>query len=481
MPSFPPRATALTSEQVMIRLTSFAFIVVFSTHSMLGVWAAEASSKRPNIIYVMLDDAGYGDFSAFGSSHIKTPVFDRICAEGMKFTEHYSGSAVCAPTRCVLMTGLHTGHCRRRDNTAKALVKELSEKNGRPLVFLEDEDITVAESLQEAGYYTAGVGKWGLGNPGSAGVPEKQGFDYWYGYLDQVHAHDHFPEEIWDGGKMVVVPGNQAGKKGTYIPYEQERKALEIVREHKTAPFFLYLAVTPPHGAYVIPADDPVFAEYEGIPGGSQVQHYAAMVARTDQMVGRLLDLLQELGIDDDTIVFYTSDNGPNPPFIKAINSSGGLRGGKRMLYEGGIRAAMGVRWPGRVPAGRESNFIWDMRDVFPTLCELAGVKAPSQLDGMSVVPTLKGEEQQARSMHYWEIHSPFQQAVRFGHWKAIRFGTEEPMELYDLDQDPGEEQDVAQRNPTIVREIEAFLSVSRTESPYFPAKTKRTKKKKKK
>jgi arylsulfatase A-like enzyme len=449
-------------------------IVVFGIVSTTSLCGAEASGRKPNIIYVMLDDAGYGDFSAFGSPHVKTPTFDRICSEGMKFTDHYSGSAVCAPTRCVLMTGLHTGHCRRRDNTAKGLVKELSEKNGRPLVFLEDEDATVAESLREAGYYTAGVGKWGLGNPGSTGVPENQGFDYWYGYLDQVHAHDHFPDEIWDGGKMLPVPGNQGGKKDTYIPYEQEAKALQVIREHKDEPFFLYLAVTPPHGAYVIPTNDPAFATYEGIPGGTQVQHYAAMVTRTDQTIGKVMELLKELGIDDDTIVFYTSDNGPNPPFAKAIESSGGLRGVKRMLYEGGIRAAMGVRWPGHVPAGKESDFVWDMRDVFPTLCELAGVAPPSHLDGMSVVPTLMGNKQQSRQMHYWEIHSPFQQAVRFGDWKGIRFGTEEPLELYDLNADPGEKQNVAQSNPETVRRIEGFLASARTESPYFPAKKKR-------
>ena len=175
-----------------------------------------SDGRQPNIIYLMLDDAGYGDFGAFGSPYVKTPNFDRLCAEGMTFTNHYSGSAVCAPTRCVLMTGLHTGHCRRRDNTAKALTQELSKKNGRPLVFLEDGDVTVAEAFHDAGYFTAGVGKWGLGNPGSAGVPEKQGFDYWYGYLDQVHAHDHFPDEIWDGGKMVAVPGNKKRKRNLH-------------------------------------------------------------------------------------------------------------------------------------------------------------------------------------------------------------------------------------------------------------------------
>lgn len=442
--------------------------------------AAHADRQQPNIIYLMLDDAGYGDFGSFGSPYVKTPNFDRLCAEGMTFTNHYSGSAVCAPTRCVLMTGLHTGHCRRRDNTAKALTKELSEKNGRPLVFLEDSDVTVAEALHSAGYFTAGVGKWGLGNPGSAGVPEKQGFDYWYGYLDQVHAHDHFPDEIWDGGKMVSVPGNRNKKKETYIPYEQERKALELIRQNKSKPFFLYLAVTPPHGAYIIPETDPTFAMYEGIPGSTQVQHYAAMITRTDQMVGKILDTLSELHLDENTIIFYTSDNGPNAPFVKAIDSAGGLRGTKRLLYEGGIRAAMAVRWPGHIPAGRKSTFVWDMRDVFPTLCELGGAKNPQNLDGISVVPTLKGKNQKARDIHYWEIHSPFQQAVRYGDWKAIRFGTEEPLELYDLKNDPQEKHNIAADNPTVVQKIETFLGTARTESPYFPAVLKKKRKKKK-
>ncbi len=445
---------------------------------------ALAEARKPNIIYVMLDDAGYGDFGAFGSKHVKTPTFDRLCAEGMKFTEHYAGSAVCAPTRCVLMTGKHTGHCRRRDNTAKALTKDLSAKNGRPLVFLEREDLTVAEALKEVGYVTGGIGKWGLGNPGSAGIPEKQGFDFWYGYLDQVHAHNHFPTEIWDGGKMVPLEGNKDGKKSDYVPYLAEKKTLEFIRKHHTKPFFLYLAYTPPHGAYIIPEEDPAFALYEDIPGGKQVRHYAAMITQVDRSVGKVMSLLKELAIDEDTIVFYTSDNGPNAPFAKAIGSAGGLRGIKRNLYEGGLRAAMAVRWPGKVPAGRTSEFIWDMRDVFPTACEIAGVQPPSGLDGMSVLPTLLGKAQTGREKHYWEIHSPFQQAVRMGNWKAIRFGTKEPLALYDLEKDRAEKKDVAADHPDVVRVLEAFLATARSESPYFPAfekakPRKRTKKKK--
>ncbi len=453
------------------------FLLLTALFTPITLVAAEAP---PNIIYVMLDDAGYGDFGAFGSAHVKTPTFDQLCAEGMKFTQHYSGSAVCAPTRCVLMTGLHTGHGRRRDNTAKAMTEELSAKNGRPLVFLEEGDATVARSLKAAGYATGGIGKWGLGNPGSDGVPEKQGFDSWFGYLDQVHAHDHFPKEIWDNGQMVPLPGNAGGAKGEYVPYLQEQRTLDFIREHQDGPFFLYLAYTPPHGAYVIPTDDPAYAMYEGIPGGNKIRHYAAMITMADRAVGKMMALLKELKIDDNTIVFYTSDNGPNPEFVKAIDSAGGLRGIKRYLYEGGIRAAMAVRWPGKIPSGATSDFIWDMRDVFPTLCELGGASAPEGLDGMSVVPTLMGGQQDGRAMHYWEIHSPFQQAVRMGDWKGYRLGTKEPLELYHLGDDAAETADVSAAHPDVVKKLEAFLATARTDSPYFPAVEKVTKKGKK-
>ena len=451
----------------MQKLTLLSLIIILSFGTM--VFAQKSSSKKPNIIYIMLDDAGYGDFSAFGSKYIKTPNFDKICSEGMKFTQHYSGSAVCAPTRSVLMTGLDTGHTPRRDNTAKSNKKELIEKNGRPLVFLKDEHLTVAESLKDAGYTTGGIGKWGLGNPGSSGVPEKQGFDYWFGYLDQVHAHNHYPEEIWDGGKMVTLEGNINGKKQAYVPYLQEEKTLDFIKKNHENPFFLYLAYTPPHGEYIIPESDPVFSEYKDIVGGKKVQHYAAMVTRTDQTVGKILLLLKKLNIDEDTIIFYTSDNGPNPPFAKHINSGGGLRGIKRYLYEGGIRAVMTVRWPNHISAGTESDFIWDMRDFFPTACDIAGTKIPKGLSGKSILKTLQGKKQKERKFNYWEIHSPFQQAVRMGNWKAIRFGTKEPLELYNLSTDPSEKQNVAQQNPKIVKDIETFLKTARTPSPYFP------------
>jgi arylsulfatase A-like enzyme len=460
----------MKNKKVLILI--FLLVFIYNT-------PVSSQKKKPNIIYIMLDDAGYGDFGAFGSEYIKTPIFDKLCKEGMKFTQHYSGSAVCAPTRSVLMTGLDTGHTPRRDNTAKTNKKELIEKNGRPLVFLKDKDLTVAEVLKKAGYSTGGIGKWGLGNPGSEGIPEKQGFDYWFGYLDQMHAHNHFPEKIWENGKMHQLSGNLNGKKEEYVPYLEEKKSLEYIKEHYKKPFFLYLAITPPHSDYIIPKEDPFFEMYKGIPGGEVVQNYAAMISRADLTVGKIMDLLKELKIDNNTIVFYTSDNGPNKVFAKNINSAGGLRGVKRSLYEGGIRAPMVVRWPNIIAPSTTSDFIWGMRDFFPTACEIAGIKIPEGLNGQSVLPTLTGVKQKERKYNYWEIHSPFQQAVRMGKWKAIRYGTKEPLELYDLSIDPSESNNVANQHPETVKEIEAFFETARTPSIYFPAlEYKKTKKK---
>jgi len=441
------------------------FVLVFTSTTV----TLQAQNK-PNIIYIMLDDAGYGDFGAFGAQQVKTPVFDQLCEEGIKFTNHYSGSAVCAPTRSVLMTGLDTGHTPRRDNTAKGNKKELIQQHGRPLVFLSKSDVTVAQALKNAGYVTGGIGKWGLGNPGSDGVPEKQGFDYWFGYLDQMHAHNHFPTKIWDAGKMVPLPGNENGMKGQYVPYMQEEKTLDFIQKNHQKPFFLYLAYTPPHSKYEIPNSDPVFDQYKGIDGGVEMQNYAAMITRTDQTVGKIMQLLKTLNIDENTIVFYTSDNGPNKQFKKYLNSTGGLRGAKRSLYEGGIRAAMAVRWPGKIKAGSSSDFIWDMRDFFPTACEIVSANTPANLSGMSVLKTLKGGAQKGRKFHYWEIHTPFQQAVRMGNWKGIRFGTKEPLELYNLDTDVAEKKNIAAENPKIVKELETYLKTARVASPYFPA-----------
>jgi arylsulfatase A-like enzyme len=431
--------------------------------------AEPATGDQPNILYVMLDDAGYGDFGAFGSPHVQTPAFDRMCREGMRFTHHYSGSAVCAPTRCVLMTGLHTGHCRRRDNTVSAHAEDFLPN--RPLVFLEPEDLTVAEVLRSAGYVTGGIGKWGLGNPGTNGSPDKQGFDHFYGYLDQVHAHDYYPQWLWKNGMREELAGNLDGKQQTYTHDLFEQDTLDFIRRNQDDRFFLYLPYTLPHGKYVIPETDPAVALYEQAPWPQQVKNYAAMITRADRSIGAMLNLLKELKLDEKTIIFYTSDNGPNRPFVKPLKSAGQFRGIKRQLYEGGIRAAMAVRWPGQIKANTRSEFVWSMIDFFPTACELAGTASPEHLDGRSVLPTLRGREQSPHDHIYWEIHHPFQQAVRSGQWKAIRFGTDQPLELYDVLADPGESKNVAAMHPEEAARIEGIMSTSHTPSRYFPAK----------
>lgn len=442
----------------------------FAALTLVFAVSSYAADRKPNVIYVMLDDAGYADFGAMGSTEIQTPNFDRMCAEGMRFTDHYSGSAVCAPTRCVLMTGLHTGHCRRRDNKAAA-ARNQTDENG--LVFLKDEDVTVAESLQKAGYVTGGIGKWGLGNPGSAGTPDKQGFDHFLGYLDQVHAHDHYTDWLWNDGERM-----ETNKRYSHYLFEED--TTRFIREHKDKPFFLYLPYCLPHGKYVIPHDDAAYQIYKDKPWSQEVRNYAAMVTRADTTVGLILDLLQELKLDEDTIVFYTSDNGPNTPFVKSLGSNAPFQGIKRTLYEGGIRAAMAVRWPGQTPAGVTSDFVWGMRDVFPTLCDLAETSTPQNLDGISVVPTLTGKSQADRGPLYWAFPGGSQQAVRMGQWKGLRRGTKGSLMLFDLQADPGETNDVAAEHPEIVTKIEDVMANSHVPSPFWPlAEQVRSKKKK--
>jgi arylsulfatase A-like enzyme len=444
-------------------VTSFSIVLVFA----LSCGAVE---PKPNIIYVMLDDAGYADFGAMGSRAVKTPTFDRMCAEGMRFTDHYSGSAVCAPTRCVLMTGLHTGHCRRRDNRASAS-RDQSDHNG--LVFLKDEDVTVAEALKKAGYVTGGIGKWGLGNSGSAGTPDKQGFDHFLGYLDQVHAHNHYTDWLWNDGERM-----ETGERYSHYLFEED--TLRFIRAHKDRPFFLYLAYCLPHGKYVIPEDDPAYQLYKDKPWPAQVRNYAAMITRADMTVGKVLGLLKELGLDDKTILFYTSDNGPNPPFVEALRSNAPFQGIKRTLHEGGIRAAMAVRWPGRMPAGVTSDFVWDMRDVFPTLCDMVGAPTPQNLDGISVLPTLLGEVQEPHDHLYWEFPKGSQQAVRMGPWKGIRRGTKGPVRLFDLTQDPGETRDLAAGHPEVVARMVDIMNESHIPDPFWPLAEKDAPKRKK-
>ena len=428
------------------------FALLFATF-----FASLPAADKPNIIFILVDDAGIGDFSPYGCKYGVTPNIDRLANEGMKFTRAYSGSAVCAPSRYVLMTGQHTGHALRRANQSKI-----------GLLSLPPDQKTVATLLHGAGYATGGFGKWGLGNPGSTGAAEKQGFDVFFGYYDQKHAHDYFTDHLVRNG--VDVPQPQSGKR-SWEDYSHTRIAdetLKFIEQNKDRPFFCYAAWTPPHGDFVIP-ENPVFGQKAWT---EEVRNYAAMVALVDRDVGRLMKKLKDLGIDEKTLVVFSSDNGANLEFIESLGSTGGLRGYKRMLYEGGTRTPFIARWPGKIQPSTTSDLLTSSVDFLPTAAELSGVPSPKGLDGHSIVPTLLGKGQQVvHASLYFEIYEPyFQQAVRMGDWKGYRLGTKAPLELYDLKSDPVEKQNIAAAHPDIVKRIEAIMTAEHTPSPYYDA-----------
>jgi len=435
-----------------------------------ALFLAPAASAKPNIVYILADDQGWGDLGCYGSKDVQTPNMDRLATQGIRFTNCYCGSAVCAPERCTLMTGLHTGHARRRDNEAKGKKDSFE---GRPLLPLEPGDLTIASVLHDAGYATGGFGKWGLGNPGTTGVPEKHGFDVFFGYYDQVHAHDYYTGYLIRNSRQVEIPENKNGRKGVYSHDRIAAESLKWIREqaqNKDRPFFAYLPYTIPHGNHVAP-DDELLKMYADKPWPEVAKVYAAMLTRLDRTVGQILDLIKELGIEDNTIVFYASDNGATAEFARTLHSNGPFRGVKTQLYEGGLRCPMIVRWPGKTPVGKSSEFAWNQVDIFPTFCEIAGVQPPAgtKLDGISVLPAITGHDQQIDRKLYWEIYTPFQQAARWGNWKAIRFGTADPAELYDLSKDIGEQNNVAAQHPDVARELEAYMTSQHVDTPYWP------------
>jgi arylsulfatase A-like enzyme len=438
-----------------------------------GLARARKPAGKPNIIFIMADDMGYGDLGCYGQKLIQTPNIDRLAEEGTRFTDCYTGSTVCAPSRSVLMTGQHTGHTRVRNNMAK-VGGTLVEDNGSPerRVPLESEDVTVAEVLRKAGYATGITGKWGLAEPDTPGVPNRQGFDEWFGYLNQRRAHTYYPPYLWHNEYKVVLKANQNGQRKEYSHDMFTNFALDFVRRHKNGPFFLYLPYTLPHGDYEIPSTDP----YTDKPWPDDARVYAAMITRLDGDVGRLMGLLKELDIDKQTLVFFCSDNGAARRWDGLFDSSGPLRGQKTTLYEGGIRTPMIVRWPGRVPAGKTSNAPWYFADVLPTLADVAGVEPPSNIDGISILPLLLGTPQKTDDRFlYWEFPAgKFQQAVRWRHYKAVRLAPGQPLELYDLSKDIAEKNNIAAKRPDVIARIEKVLKTARTNSPNWPLKTKR-------
>lgn len=431
-----------------------------------------AAKRRPNIIFILADDLGYGDLGSYGQKKIKTPNLDRMAQAGIRFTSFYAGSPVCAPSRASLMTGLHQGHAFVRGNTTLKPVPGQSGQAATRLP-LRLQDVTVAEVLKAGGYTTAIIGKWGLGEPDTTGIPNRKGFDYFFGYLNQNHAHNYYPDYLWRNQERVTIP------KGTYSHDLFTSEALEFIRRERGHPFFLYLAYTVPHAnnelgrtsgnGMEVPADAP----YSNESWPPQEKNYAAMVTRLDADVGKIMARLKELGLDNDTIVFFNSDNGPQAPDEGGFDpnyfaSHGVFRGIKRDLYEGGIRVPMIAVWPGRIKAGQVSHQVWAGWDVMPTLVELAGAKPPA-VDGISMLPALFGQKPREHDYLYWEFHEgEFAQAVRSGKWKAVRKSSK-PIELYDLEIDAGETSDVAVKHPEIIRRIEEIMKSAHTESEFWP------------
>ena len=436
-----------------------------------------------NIVFILADDLGYADLGCYGQELIATPNLDKLAAEGMRFTQHYAGSTVCAPSRSVLMTGLHTGHTPIRGNGIYAL---------------PDSTVTVAEVLKQQGYATAMIGKWGLGHEDTSGEPTRQGFDHYYGYLDQVYAHNYYPEyllrdgqreylgntveyqdsSLWHGGR-----GSTSSGQRTYSHDLFTQEALNFITANADTSFFLYLPYTIPHDNGEQPVADryevPDYGDYADREDWSTTERgYAAMISRLDRDVGRLRARLDSLGLVDNTLVVFTSDNGPlvaDYLDLDRFDSNGVLRGGKRDLYEGGIRVPLIAVLPGVVPAGTTNDHVSGFQDWLPTLAAIAGVTNPPVTDGISLLPALTGQREQAEHDYlYWEFHEKGGKvAVRQGPWKAVRTDylakPNGPLEVYRLDRDPGETIDLAAEHPEKVRELEVLLRQAHRPSENFP------------
>src|SRR4051812_14504308 len=480
-----------------LRLFSVAALVVLNGSLALQSLAEPNSSDRPNIVFIMADDLGYGELGCYGQKVIKTPRIDELARNGLRFTDFHCGAPVCAPSRCVLMTGKHLGHAAIRNNrqVAKNLFSEVSIKFGWDFPSqqpLPADEVTVAELLKSQGYATAAIGKWGLGMCGTSGDPNRHGFDLFYGFLDQVQPHNHYPKYLWRNDKKEPLPGNNATATGkTYAQDKLTEEAVKFLDAHKDGPFFLYLPFTIPHLSIQVPESS--LAEYKGKIPETPYKHttpgyfkhptphaaYAAMISHMDRAVGTVVDELKNLGLTDNTLVVFTSDNGPPWDRLggtdsKFFQSAGPLRARKGSAYEGGIREPFIACWPGKIAPGRESDFIGSFQDVLPTLCELTHAKTPSNIDGISIVPTLLRKRKQPEHEYlYWEFSGyDQQQAVRAGKWKIIRSGVDAgdpPYELYDLSTDIGERNNIAKEHPEVVERLAKYAKEAHTPSKLFP------------
>lgn len=468
----------------MYRLRKLLLAPLIVTLAASVVWtsAAKTKDRLPNVILILVDDLGYGDLGSYGQDKIKTPHLDKIGSQGTRFTSAYAGATVCAPSRCALMTGMHTGHGRVRGNSREV----------NPGIYLADEDVTVAEVMKEAGYRTALIGKWGLGELGqqAPGLPTRQGFDYSFGYLNQGHAHNSYPSYLWRNGSKVHFPNTvpDENEKGMGVSDNKRVFSQDVFMEEVFAflddqkdseePFFLYFAPTLPHAnneSRPFGLEIPSYGDYIDKEWSEAHKAYAAMVDRIDKDMGRIMDYLAASGMDEDTLVIFTSDNGPHkerggdPEFF---DSSGPFQGIKRDLYEGGIRVPMIVRWPGKVPAGRVDDTPWYFPDVLPTLAAIAGVEAPTGIDGVDVSSLLLGGQQPELNerLLYWEFHEQSKpQAGRRGDWKAVRSCGSGRVELYFLPNDPGESNDLAPLYRGLQAQFDKELKKARSADSYWP------------
>jgi arylsulfatase len=475
----------------------FLFAIVLSCVVSTVSSAAASEKQPPNIVFIIADDLGYKELGCYGQKYIKTPNIDRLATDGIRFTQFYAGNAVCAPSRCNLLTGKHPGHAYVRNNGKPTYVQQMKEKEGweypgqHPI---PDEEVTIAEMLKQKNYATGAMGKWGLGHFGTSGDPNKQGFDLFYGFNCQVHAHNHYPRFLWRNHTKETLPGNDRTLNGeTYSQDKFVEVGMDFIRENKDRPFFLYLPFAVPHLAIQAPEES--VAEYRGKIPEADYKHrgyikrpdpragYAAMITHMDKGVGQIMELLKELKLDDNTVVFFTSDNGPTYDRLGGsdsvfFESAGPWRGFKGSLYEGGIRVPLVVRWPGHISPGEVTDHLSAFWDVMPTIAQLTGTKAPADIDGISFVPTLLGEpqEQKQHEYLYWEFPAyTGQQAVHMGDWKGVRQNLlrkknpQMKIELYNLKNDPGEQHDVADQHPEIVARIKSIMKTGRTPSKMFP------------
>jgi len=449
--------------------TVLMLILLFAVHLARAV----EPPQKPNIIFILSDDIAQGDLGCYGQKLIQTPNIDRMASEGTRCTQTYCGTTVCAPSRASLMIGKHMGHSPIRAN------REIKPGGQMPL---PEGTFTVAQLLKKAGYKTACIGKWGMGMFDTTGSPLKLGFDHFFGYNCQRHAHSYFPKYLYNDDNRFELPGNDGnerieGKGAVYAQNPISDETLKFVTANKDNPFFLYYSVTLPHGTFQI--DDQGI--YENKPWTEEQKNYAAMVTRLDTDVGRLLALLKELNIDEKTLVIFSGDNGssfaPISPLGKLFEqAANGMRGYKRTLYEGGLRNAGIIRWPGVVPAGRISDDPWAFWDFLPTCAELVGSKIPAdaQTDGLSIVSFLKGGPMPKREYFYWELHEGASiQAVRWGNWKAVRNGPSKSIEIYDLKNDVAESHDLASANPELVAKAQELLAAAHVDDPNFPMRDK--------